>query len=160
MTNNTHRLVSVDRVATLIETYGSNTYSWPEQERLAALAVLRDSESLQALFAQAGHIDAAIRADAGVPVQDEVLLTRIVNELPAQASRRRWLLPASVAASIVAALLVLTSLPGPETTQPVETMALNDMDYWLWQDVTGQVTLDTGEAVAPDFMDLLESDAG
>ncbi|MGD8999482.1 MAG: hypothetical protein PVF75_03635 [Granulosicoccaceae bacterium] len=161
MSNNTHRLASVDRVATLIETYGSNTHSWPKQERAAALAVLRDSTSLQALYTQAEDIDTVILADAGTSLQDEALLARIVDELPEQVPhRRRWLLPASLAASIAAVLLVLSSWSGNESIPQVETMAVNDMDYWLWQDVTGQVTFDSSEDVALDFMELLEPDAG
>jgi hypothetical protein len=160
MSNNTHRLVSVDRVAALIETYGSNPASWPGEERAAAQALLRESTSLQALLAQAEQIDAAILADSHEPVVNDVLLERIVNELPAQSSPRRWLVPASLAASVAAVLLVVSSWPEPQPLAQIDSVALTDMDYWLWQDVTGQETFENGEDVAVDFMSLLETDAG
>lgn len=162
MSNNMHRLVSVDRVATLIETYGSNPASWPDDERAAAQVVLRESDSLQALLAEAGQIDEVIRAasPAVTAADTDALLTRIVDELPAHTPERHWLLPASLAASVAAILLVIGnwSALGPEPGTDV--VALSEMDYWLWQDVTGQETLENGEDVAIDFMSLLEPDAG
>jgi hypothetical protein len=32
---------------------------------------------------------------------------------------------------------------------------LQELDYWLWQDVTDQVSFDTSEELPTDFMSML-----
>jgi len=159
----TYTEMSVERVAVLIESYGSNTQCWPESERAAAIACLESSASLQRLMDEAKQLDDALLAgQADTPV-DEELLAHIVDRLPAQPVAdqvnkksdwwQQW--PAGVAAAITGVAIMLVVMNGPEQAMQVEQIALQEIDYWLWQDVTDQVSFDNGEEPATDFMSML-----
>ena len=151
--------MSAKRVAELIESYGSHTQCWPEEERLAAIAYLESSESLQQLMHEAEQLDAELLATQVDEPVNEALLTLIVDELPAQpvVEKPRWLqrLPMAMAAAFTGVAIMLVLMNGPEQVLPTEQIALQELDYWLWQDVTDQVSFDTTEEASVDFMNML-----
>jgi len=154
-----HTDISIERVVELIESYGSNTQCWPEQERAAAIACLKSSASLQQRMDEAKQLDAMLLESHAHEPLDEVLLTRIVNNLPAQPVAKqtkglpRW--PVAMAAALTAVAITLVVVSGLDQTIPTEQLALQEIDYWLWQEVTDQVAFDTGEETPTDFMSLL-----
>lgn len=159
----THTEMSIERVADLIEAYGSNTQCWPEQERAAAIARLESSSQLQQLIYDAGQLDAVLLAGHVEEPPDEALLARIVDNLPAQpvagpvAAKPGWLQhwPAAMAAAITGVAIMLVVMNGPEQEMQYEQLALQELDYWLWQDVTDQVSFDSSEESPTDFMSML-----
>lgn len=163
MPTTTHTEMSIERVADLIEAYGSNTRCWPEQERAAAIARLESSSQLQQLIHDAEQLDAVLLAGYVEEPLDEALLARIVDNLPAQpvttrlsvkpAWMRNW--PAAMAAAITGIAIMLVVMNGPEQKLQYEQLALQDLDYWLWQDVTDQVSFDNNEEIPTDFMSML-----
>ena len=163
MPSTTHNEISIERVADLIEAYGSNTQCWPEQERAAAIARLESSSHLQQLFHDAEQLDAALLAGHVEEPVDEALLARIVDNLPAQpvadkvVAKKRWMhdWPVAVAAAITGVAIMLVVMNGPDQEMQYEQIALQEMDYWLWQDVTDQVSFDSSEELPTDFMSML-----
>ena len=163
MPTTTHTEMSIERVADLIEAYGSNTQCWPEQERTAAIACLESSSQLQQLIHDAEQLDAVLLAGYVEEPPDEALLARIVDNLPAQpvagqvAAKPGWLhnWPAAMAAAITGVAIMLVVMNGPEQEMQYEQLALQELDYWLWQDVTDQVSFDSSEESPTDFMSML-----
>ena len=158
-----HIEMRVERVAELIGAYGSNTQCWPESERAAAIACLESSGPLQQLMQEAKQLDAALLIEQGEQSVDEALLARIVDQLPEQtaadhivAQSSRWYQwPVSIAAAMTGLAIILVVMNGPEQEMEVEQLALQEMDYWLWQDVTDQVSFDNAEESPTDFMSML-----
>lgn len=160
MTTNTQNKMSSARVETLIEAYGSDTRSWPEQEREAALALLAKSPALQALYREAQQLDVALLAEVDELELDEALLSRIVRGLPEQpvpAARRislhGW--SAALAAGVAAVAILFAVINTPPARQPMEQLALQDIDFLLWQEVTGQSSAESNDDAPVDFMSML-----
>jgi hypothetical protein len=163
MTTPTHHEISIERVAALIEAYGSNPRSWPEQERAVAMARIESSSQLQQLLNDARRLDTTLLAGHVEEPPDEVLLARIVDNLPPQQVAGRlaakpgllhtW--PAAVAAGITGLAIMLAVMNNPQQAIQNEQLALQELDYWLWQDVTDQVSFDTSEESPTDFMSML-----
>jgi len=155
--------ISVERVADLIEAYGSHTQCWPEQERDAAIACVESSVQLQQLMHDAKQFDEMLLTGQVEKPVDEVLLARIVDQLPSQPAvtqvatksgwRYQW--AAAMAASFVGIAIVFSVINAPELASPNEQLALQEMDYWLWQEVTDQASFDNGEEYPTDFMSML-----
>jgi hypothetical protein len=164
MSENTQKQISVERVAELIEAYGSNAQCWPELERVAAKARLEASPHLQQLLQEAEQLDDLLEAGRAEEPLDEVLLARIVNNLPAQPATPKatgvklaWLhnVPAAMAAGIAVVAIMFVALNVPLQVIPHEQIALQDIDYFLWQDVTDQVSFDSAEEPPTDFMSII-----
>jgi len=163
MPTKTHSGMDSERVAELIEAYGSNTQSWPESERAAAVECLESSAPLQKLMEEEKQLDMALLEEHVEQAVDEELLSRIVEHLPAQAvankvvkqpgKRYQW--SASIAAVITGIAITLTIMNAPDQGIEVEPLVLQEMDYWLWQDVTDQVSFDNAEESPTDFMSML-----
>jgi hypothetical protein len=159
----THTEMSIERVAKLIEAYGSNTQCWPEQERAGAIAQLESSSQLQKLFDEAQELDAALLAGHVEEQPDDALLARIVDNLPAQpvtgqvVAKLGWMQywPTALAAAITGMAIMLVVMNGPEQEMQYEQLVLQEIDYWLWQDVTDQVSFDSSEESPTDFMSML-----
>lgn len=157
MTTRIQNQISIERVETLIEAYGSNMRCWPEQEREAARALLGKSPVLQQRYTEAQQLDELLLAGDDVAVLDELLLARVVNALPEQpvASRYHWShrWTTAMAAGLAALAIMLMAVNSPD--QQAEQLALQDMDYMLWQDVTGQNSQEVSEDGPVDFMNML-----
>lgn len=154
--------VSVKRVADLIEAYGSNTESWPEKERHAAVACLDASPLLKQQLRDAAHLDAMLLEGYVEEPVDETLLKRIVNNLPPQpgihraereTARARWSAALVAAVTGIAIMLVVMNSP-IEEVQP-EQVAVQELDYWLWEEVTDQVSFDNSEETTTELMNML-----
>jgi len=163
MSSKTHNGISEQRVIDLIEAYGGNTDCWPGHERLAALNMIESSPTLQALLDEAHMLDAALLEGAIDEQPDPELLQRIVADLPPQqpaervGMRRggslRW--PAAMAAGLACLAVVLMVMNGTQQEMPVQQIALQELDYLLWEEVTDQVSFDTSEEQPADFLSML-----
>jgi hypothetical protein len=159
----THNRMNHERVAELIEAYGSNTQRWPEQERAAAIACLESSVALQQLLHEAEQLDMALQAGHVEDDVDEAFLVRVVDQLPAQPAtgkdvskpHRHYQWPAAMAAAISAVAIMLVVMNGPVPESQGEQLALQDIDYWFWQEVTGQESFDDEEEPITDFLSMI-----
>lgn len=155
MANSLNRLVSAQRVKTILKSYGADPTAWPDDERHAARSLLEREHELHSLRDQAMQLDAAIQtyrqSDIPDPEHITVLTERIMQTLPVQTvsplrlSRHRqafgWLM--GMAASLVLVSLLFF------TQQPIQDKALSQLtqtdeavdifDEWAWEDVTGEV---------------------
>lgn len=149
--------ISIERVETLIEAYGGNTQCWPEQEREAAKTLLDKSPVLQQRYTEAQQLDALLLAGNDAAPLDESLLARIVNALPEQpvVPRNHWSHSWTTAMAAGLAALAIMLIVVDKPAQQAEQLALQDMDYMLWQDVTGQASEDVSEDGPVDFMNML-----
>ena len=163
MANTTATEMSIERVTTLIEAYGSDTQSWPEQERAEAVACLESSPLLQQLLNDAHELDALLQTGSVEEQADEALLKRIVDKLPEQPkveqniAKLEWMprWPAAMAAALTAVVVVLVVMNSSVQIVQNEQIALQEMDYLLWQDVTGQGSDETSDELATDFISML-----
>lgn len=159
----THTDISVDRVTGLIEAYGGNPQSWPVQERDAAIKLVKSSPLLQRQIYEAEQLDEMLLARPVDEIVDEALLARIVDNLPEQpvvsdvvvkpGRLQYW--PTAIAAAVTGVAIMLVVMNGPQQEMQHEQLALQEIDYWLWQDVTDQVSFDSSEELPTDFMSML-----
>ena len=117
--------LSLDRLATILDAYGSCSDDWPEAEQAAALALLAGSEEARRLRDEAAGLDAALSVLLPPPPSD-VLRLRL-EEVPngdfsgdALAPpfwARLWidpdLRPATFAAAMLLAFVVGLLMPSP-----------------------------------------------
>ena len=163
MVNTTATEMSSERVTTLIEIYGSDTQSWPEQERAEAIACLESTPVLQQLLNDAHELDALLQMGCVEEQTDEALLARIVDNLPEQpkveqnTAKLEWISgwPAAMAAALSAVVVVLVVMNSSVQIVQNEQIALQEMDYLLWQDVTGQGSDEASDEVPTDFISML-----
>jgi hypothetical protein len=163
MTTSTQQSVSIERVETLIEAYGSNTQCWPEQERDAAMTLLAETPALQQRYKEAQQLDTVLLAGQVEEQPDDALLARIVDNLPTQqvagltvkqqAWWQRW--PTSIAAGFAVMAIVLMVMNAPQQGIENEQLAMQEMDYWLWEEVTDQASVDSSEELPTGFMGML-----
>ena len=163
MTTTMHNAISTERVETLIETYGGNTDCWPDSERTAAMQLLEASSRLQQLLRDAQQLDEALLAGHIEEQPDEALLARIVDNLPPQhmtgqkVSSQGWLQrwPAGIAAGIaVMAITFAVMNVSQHETQP-DRIVLQELDFWLWEEVTDQASYESNDEAPTDFMSIL-----
>ena len=158
------KLISPERVKTLLECYGADPANWPQDERSAALSLLNQSSDLQAQQQEAGRLDNLLRqTPQDLPLSDDdstVLVSRIVDQLPDQAvqpeshsHRTHWSI-AAAAAILLLATPVIIQMQSVQPEQPPEQLALADYELWLWEDVTGDAIAKDNETL--DFMALVE----
>jgi len=155
----TENTISTERVTALIEAYGSKTECWPEHERAAALVLLESSQALQQLFRDAQKLDEVMLAGHVEEQPNEVLLARIVDNLPEQpvtTSKGWWhSWPAALAAGVATMAIVLVVMNGTQQVPLTEQIALQELDYLLWEEVTGQTSFENGEDLSDDFISML-----
>ena len=170
----TSKLVSIDRVIELLDCYGANTQNWPEDERAAAKTLIKQSDELQQYQEKTQRMDKLMgigpnhnslsqRADAHV-------VANIINNLPKQAhissalphenkllkSANSWLklgIAATFAAIFFASFVTVTQLTSTESIT-VATATQNDLDQWIWQEVTDQPIEDNDDTLT--FMAMLD----
>jgi hypothetical protein len=90
MTNPTTKLVTQTRLRNLLECYGSSPSSWPEEERQAALNLLKGLPELKTLRDQIRSLDDILAQyhEQGInaidPLTTQSLQQRIMSQLPEQ----------------------------------------------------------------------------
>ncbi|WP_455365765.1 hypothetical protein [Kaarinaea lacus] len=161
MNSKTAKLITPERVMELLDCYGADPESWPDDERTTALALIQNSTQLKNLQNEARELDhflagGEMKQDAVEPV-DMKLVSRITANLPAQdkpvkritqdsrrAVKRSLFDPGSWTGMIAASLAVfaitvsimeLQSTPG---SRPQSSVSQAELDYWMWQQVTGE----------------------
>ena len=160
MNEKTAKLVNYDRVIELLACYGANTDCWPEEERAAAVALIKHSADLQQRQLEAQQLDAAMdvhNIQQSINKRpDREVVGRIVDRLPEQAqqnirpiSHRKINLPvkqtkawqrygmvAALVAVFMTALFVIEQ-PWPLQPQVATNTKQNDIDQWMWQEIYG-----------------------
>jgi len=97
--------MSLERLAVLAGAWGGEVARWPDEERAAARAALREEPlAARRLLAEAAKLDRLL-AKAPSPAPSAALTARIVMAAPARArpARWRWLAGAAVGAGLAAA---------------------------------------------------------
>lgn len=97
-----------DRVAEIIAAYGSDTARWPDVERATAVTLIAADPALTAALAAARGLDHDLIAWASRPVRTGNPLTDAVAAMRRPHRFMRWAAGGSVAASVAAALVLLT----------------------------------------------------
>ncbi|WP_455207867.1 hypothetical protein [Kaarinaea lacus] len=168
MNSKTAKLISPERVVELFDCYGANPEAWPDDERSTALVLIQHSTELQNLQREAGQLDklltsGVIQQEMNEPV-DLSLVSRIVDNLPAQEKVREhvaghgnavakrtffdfgnW---ASMVAASIAVFVITVSimdLHPSSTAQRNSDAVQTELDYWMWQQVTGEIDNDEEE---------------
>jgi len=148
-----------DRLLTLIDAYGADPLSWPEDERASAVALLdaeperfaaalADARALDVSFAAAPPIDSppglASRIIASAPQPSELAQTSLLDRL------KSWLLPdgqvwpaAVTAASMLIGVMIGYGAIGADTSAPTSEAdqafyAALDTDYTVNFEEIGQ----------------------
>ncbi|HEY5603811.1 MAG TPA: hypothetical protein VIM41_11940 [Gammaproteobacteria bacterium] len=161
------KLISPERVVELLECYGANPEAWPDDERTTALALIQHSTELQNLQREAGQLDKFLTNAGMQEPADLELVSRIVNNLPVQDKAKNsgkrhgstvakrslfefsgWtgMLAASVAVFVIT--LSITDLHQSSSLQPQSIESQAELDYWMWQQVTGEADNDDDEEPA------------
>lgn len=162
MNSKTAKLISPERVREILDCYGADPESWPDDERTTALALIQNSTQLKNLQTEARQLDryltgGDIMQRAGKPV-DMNLVSRITANLPAQdkpgqsvvqnnrAALKRSLFDFSswtgmIAASIAvfAITVSIMELQSSSGARQQSDVSQAELDYWMWQQVTGEV---------------------
>jgi hypothetical protein len=162
MNSKTAKLISRERVMELLDCYGADPQAWPEDERTTALALIQHSTELKNLQKEARKLDRFLVGDNMQPAfagpADKQLVSRIVSSLPAQIAGgqnvrqqrdkpgRRPLFDFSnwigmVAASVAVFVITVSimELNPTSVSQPQNGISQAELDYWMWQQVTGEV---------------------
>jgi len=157
MNSKTAKLISPERVIELLDCYGADPDAWPDDERITALALIQHSSQLKDLQNEARALDnflcegdAKHRADEPVDMQ---LLSRITANLPPQEktgkSLHRGRKPSlfdvgnwtGMVAATIAVFVITVSiveLHPSSTTAKQSGASQAELDYWMWQQVTGE----------------------
>jgi hypothetical protein len=179
MNSKTAKLISPERVSELLDCYGADPEAWPDDERATALALIQNSTQLKNLQTEARQLDRYLTAGdimqrAGKPV-DMKLVSRITAHLPVQdkpgqnlmrnnrAALKRSLFDFSswtgmIAASIAvfAISVSIMELQSSSGARQQSDVSQAELDYWMWQQVTGEVESDDEEPLT--MMVLFEPD--
>lgn len=167
MNSITTKLVTSTRLRQLIDCYGSESSSWPEDERQAALSLLKGSPELNQYRNDTRKLDKLLAQLQSTEIQTidqtamQSLQQHIMQKLPEQESNasntsvrnknrsRFWM--GSIAASLFIVGLsagVIHQLINPGQniigSQASISQANNEFEQWAWEDVTGEsLTIDT-----------------
>jgi hypothetical protein len=164
MNSATAKLINEERVMQLLDCYGADAQCWPEEERAAALTLIKHSVELQRYHQQARELDDMmqvhpVRQELGVRPSRE-LVASIVDGFPDQPQNNtvqltdhlkakkaavapRWWKYSAVAAAAVLVLALTLIIEQPEqVSQPVQPLAAadasqGDIDQWFWDQATG-----------------------
>ena len=147
MADESQKLISVERVKTIIESYGGSSNAWPEQERKTAMSLVAASSELQALRNEALRLDGDLERvwsqHKKRPAESAgTLAVRILNNLPEQDSlparltnKHQWL-GLTITGAIAASLMVITLIIFSTPDTPRATVApANAFDQWAWEEV-------------------------
>ncbi len=172
MAGKTAKLVTEQRVIELLACYGGDAASWPDEERAAAAALIKNSTQLRQRQREARELDermglAAVRESLDKR-PDSAVVAGIVNALAAgtavnlsdrrQSAKRhirpRWYYSVAAAAVMVLAVGImmqystrpLSSADG--TPVRMAAVSADELDVWMWREATG-----SGEA------DLVQEEA-
>jgi hypothetical protein len=158
MNSKTAKLISPERVVELLDCYGADPEAWPDDERITALALIHHSSQLKKLQNEARVLDnflcgsgATHRADEPVDMQ---LVSRITANLPPQEKASRQSLQrgrksslfdvgswTGMVAATIAVFVITVSiveLHPSSTTAKQSDVSQAELDYWMWQQVTGE----------------------
>lgn len=152
------KLISTDRVTQLLASYGAHSDRWPEEERVAALALIEKSSELKQILQDAETLDEAMALpgyeQTKLPKTESKLVSRILNNLPDQEPIREkvkilqhnswfgnvWqhsgLLATGIAMTMVIVILLQTQ-PSEQYDSP-HSLAQIELDQWLWEDITDE----------------------
>ena len=142
--------MKLERLQTLLETYGADPQRWPEDERAPALQLLKSSPSAEALAAEQRRLDAALDAwEPAVPALDMgALEARLPGRRDLLDQILEWLLPSEGAAwwqpvSAAACTLALgvalgSSLAAPDAGAGLATDSWEDELYLLALETPGE----------------------
>jgi hypothetical protein len=182
MNGKTSKLVNSDRVIELLECYGANADGWPDDERTAAIALIRNSTELQHRQLDAQKLDDVmdvynVRQSIHTRAKMEVV-NRIVGQLPEQTRQnikpinhrpathakrqtkawQKYGMAAALAAVLITALVVIEQ-PSPTQPQLATNASQNVVDQWMWQEIYG-TTPPQGETEEPlTFMALVDMES-
>jgi hypothetical protein len=167
MSNTASKLVTNARLRQLLDCYGSESSSWPEDERQAALSLLKGSPELKQYRDDVRELDrllTQLKSQENQTVDQKAvhsLQQRIIQELPAQASNpgnesvqdtnRSSFWMGSIAASLFIVGLsagvihqLTNSGQNNANSQTGNYQTSNEFDQWAWEDVTGEtLVIDT-----------------
>lgn len=148
MADERQKMISVERVKTIIESYGGSSDAWPEQERKIAMALVAASSELQALCDEALRLDGDLERVRSYHKKGTAesatgtLAARILDNLPEQNSlprtltnKHQWLgitITGAIAASLV--IITLINFSTPDTPRATVVSA-NAFDQWAWEEV-------------------------
>jgi hypothetical protein len=179
MNGKTSKLVNFDRVIELLECYGTNADCWPEDERAAAIALIKNSTELQQRQLDAEQLDDVmdvynVRQSIHTRAKIETV-NRIVGQLPEQDRQnikpinhrpatyatqqtkawQKYGMAAALAAIFITALVVIEQ-PSPTQPQLVSNTSEYVVDQWMWQEIYGTMP-PQGESEEPlTFMALVD----
>lgn len=174
MNSKTAKLISPERVVELLDCYGADPEAWPDDERATALALIQHSTQLKNLQEEAKRLDQLLTSGA-MPSHEPVdmqLVSRITANLPMQEKasdqlsrhgRKSSLFDVSSWAGMVAATIAvfvitvsIMELRTSSTSERQYDTAQAELDYWMWQQVTGEA--DNEEEEPLTMMALFEPD--
>nr|WP_295663161.1 hypothetical protein [Polymorphobacter sp.] len=113
-----------DRAAEIIAAYGGDTARWPDAERATALAVIAGNPALKAALTEARKLDVDLTSWACRPVRNGDARMAAAAAMRQPRSFMRWAAGGSIAASLAAAIVLLTPTEiTPSTAAPRVTVA-------------------------------------
>ncbi len=116
-----------DRAAEIIAAYGGDTARWPDAERATALAVIASDPALTAALAEARGLDVDLASWARRPVPfGDARAAAAVAMRPARFVMR-WAAGGSIAASLAAAIVLLTPAQITPSTAVPRTAAVTTL---------------------------------
>ncbi len=112
-----------DRAAEIIAAYGGDTARWPDAERAPALAGIAGDPVLTAALAEARGLDVDLTSWARRPVRSGDARAAAAVAMRQPRSFMRWAAGGSIAASLAAAIVLLTPAEiTPSTAVPRATV--------------------------------------
>lgn len=134
--------MNAERFAILLDAYGAEPRRWPEEERAAALALVRSDIRAAAMMEAAGEIDDLLALHR-VPAPSPMLAAAIVARAPRRAWTRARLWWAALGLGIAGAG---GAFAGSAATAALAGPAIHSLNY--------------GHEDATAFGDLIEEDVG
>jgi hypothetical protein len=166
MSDKTAKLISVDRVIQILECYGADENHWPENERTAAMVLVKQSALLQQRQEETRQLDLVLQIDivkngysrpaditainkimANLPEQE--LHSHLNNQNQANGAARKIINPwrkytmAAAVASVFITTVILIQNSRTFTTTIEPSQA--ELDSWMWEQVAGPLTTEDTE---------------
>jgi len=183
MNGKTAKLISPERVEQLLECYGADPKSWPDDERATASALILHSDHLKQLQKEAEHLDkllvqadVAVLTDSSANLSDAAnvaLVERIIKNLPAQGKAARqslrdssnstrksvcstsnWLSMAAASIAVIVVTFSIVELSSLHSHKPQNVHTQQELDNWMWTQIGNDVDNDEDEPLT--VMSFLE----